>query len=139
MLGTPYWKYPLQTNTFVTGDSKESTTWVLFLSRQVEWMIRVEQCGPFRIPCKTSVSMQGVLSVLWMNRVWAIYSFAVRVFIHSSHLYIYLKVLKSSIFSLLGHIGNLILDVCPFVIFIELFLKCGNWGSFQLNLASRVP
>ena len=46
----------------------------------------VEQCGLFKIPCKTSVSLQGVLSVLLLNQVWAIDSFPVQVFIPNSHL-----------------------------------------------------
>ena len=69
-----FWKDPLQTNTYVTG---ESTAWVLCLLRRVEWISRVEHGGLFRIPCHTSGRLQGVLWVLGINRVWAIYLFAV--------------------------------------------------------------
>ena len=49
------------------------------------------------VHCRKVVVCRGSFhSVRWINRVCAIYSFAVKVFIHISHL-IYLKVPKSSI------------------------------------------
>ena len=58
-------KDPLQTTTSAAGDSK-SKPWVLCLSGRVEMIIRVKQCGLFRIPCQTNDILKGLLSVLWM-------------------------------------------------------------------------
>ena len=62
-------KNPLQTTACVTSDAKHSTTQVLCLLRQVEWIITIEQCGVLGILCHTSSSLQEGLLALRMNRV----------------------------------------------------------------------
>ena len=62
----------MQATTFVTGDYKESMAGVLCLTRQIEWISRVEQCGLLGTPCHTSGSLQGVLSSLRICRVFRV-------------------------------------------------------------------
>ena len=64
-----FWVDPLQTTTCGTPESKESTARVLCLSRRVEWITRVEQCGLLRFWCATGGSLQRVLAALRINSV----------------------------------------------------------------------
>ena len=60
---------PLQTTSCGTPEYKDSVARVLCLSRRVEWITRVEQCGLLRVWFDTGGSLQRVISVLRINRV----------------------------------------------------------------------
>ena len=68
---TPYfWKNPPQSTTCVSSDAKHSTAQVLCLTRRVECIILVEQCGVLGILCHTGGSLQEGLLALRINRLW---------------------------------------------------------------------
>ena len=71
MVSPYFWVNPMQTAICGTPESKESTARVLCISRQVECITRVEQCGLLRFCCTIGGSLQRVLS--GVNRVGSIH------------------------------------------------------------------
>ena len=69
VIAPSFWVDPLQTTTCGTPEFTGVRSRGLCLSRRVEWITRVKQCGLLRFRCSTGGSLQRVLWALRINRV----------------------------------------------------------------------